>query len=130
MTDNTTNPVQADPSRANGQLYPIAVLIDELKNEEQKKRINAVKNLNTISVALGPERTRTELLPYILELLDDDEEVLLELAESIGSLLTCCGGPAHAEHLLRVLEKLCGIEESSVREKVSFALNLTCSLGY
>jgi serine/threonine-protein phosphatase 2A regulatory subunit A len=80
--------------------------------------------LNTISVALGSERTRTELLPYILELLDDDEEVLLELAESIGSLLTCCGGPAHAEHLLRVLEKLCGIEESSVREKVSFTLNL------
>jgi serine/threonine-protein phosphatase 2A regulatory subunit A len=130
MIDNKTNPVQADPSRANAQLYPIAVLIDELKNEEQKKRINAVKNLNTISVALGPERTRTELLPYILELLDDDEEVLLELADSIGSLLTCCGGPAHAEHLLRVLEKLCGIEESSVREKVSSALNLICSLGY
>ena len=119
MTDNKNN---ADPARSNAQLYPIAVLIDELKSEEQKKRITAVKSLNTISTALGPERTRNELLPYILELLDDDEEVLLALAESLGSLLSHCGGPAHAEHLLCVLEKLCSIEESSVREKVSLRL--------
>lgn len=60
---------------------PIALLIDELKSPDQKKRINAVKGLNTVAVALGPERTRLELLPYILELMDDDEEVLLTLAE-------------------------------------------------
>lgn len=29
-------------------------------------RINSVKNLGTIAVALGPDRTRNELLPYIL----------------------------------------------------------------
>jgi serine/threonine-protein phosphatase 2A regulatory subunit A len=128
MTDNKTNP--AELTRVTAQLYPIAVLIDELKCQDQKKRITAVKNLSTISVALGPERTRNELLPYILELLDDDEEVLIVLAESLGSLLTCCGGPAHAEHLLRVLEKLCGIEESSVREKVSLTPDLICFIGY
>ena len=44
-------------------------------------------SLNTISVALGPERTRNELLPYILELLDDDEEVLAALAKTLGSFL-------------------------------------------
>ena len=67
----------------NNQLYPIAVMIDELKSADQKKRIAAVKNLNTIAIALGPERTRQELLPYILELMDDDEEVLLTLAETL-----------------------------------------------
>lgn len=46
-----------------------------------------MQSLGTIAVALGPERTRNELLPYILELLDDDEEVLLALAETLGSLL-------------------------------------------
>lgn len=64
-------------------------------------------SLNTISVALGPERTRNELLPYILELLDDDEEVLAALAKTLGSFLNQCGGPAYAEHLLNILEKLC-----------------------
>ena len=40
-----------------------------------------MRNLGTVAVALGPERTRQELLPYILELMDDEEEVLLTLAE-------------------------------------------------
>lgn len=42
----------------NNQLYPIAVMIDELKSPEQKKRIAAVKNLSTIAIALGNDRTR------------------------------------------------------------------------
>ena len=66
---------------SNTNLYPIAVMIDELKSSDQKKRINSVKNLSTVAIALGQERTRQELLPYILELMDDDEEVLLALAE-------------------------------------------------
>lgn len=40
-----------------------------------------MKNLGTVAIALGQERTRNELLPYVLELMDDDEEVLLTLAE-------------------------------------------------
>jgi len=67
----------------NSHLYPIAVMIDELKSPEQKKRIGSVKNLSTIAIALGPDRTRQELLPYILELMDDEEEVLLVLAETL-----------------------------------------------
>ncbi len=43
-------------------------------------RINSVKSLHTISVALGVERMRNELLPYILDLMDDDEEILVEMA--------------------------------------------------
>lgn len=74
----------------------------------------------TISVALGTERTRNELLAYILELLDDEEEVLLALTETLGGMLDNCGGPAHSEHLFRILEKLFAIEEQSVREKVSW----------
>ena len=46
-------------------LYPIAVLIDELKNEDIKRRLNSINNLHTIAVALGPERTRNELLHFI-----------------------------------------------------------------
>ena len=105
------------------------MLIDELRAEDQKKRINAVNNLGTIAIALGPERTRNELLPYILELLEDDEEVLLALSESIGNLLDHVGGPAQAEHLLRVLERLAGIEELPVREKVRIPHLLTL-IGY
>lgn len=48
-------------------------MIDELKSDDKKKRINSIQNLHTISIALGMERTRNELLPYIMDLMDDDE---------------------------------------------------------
>jgi len=63
-------------SKTQEQLYPLAVLLDELKSEDQKKRITSIKGLTTVAVALGPDRTRNELFPYILELLDDEVEVL------------------------------------------------------
>ena len=46
-------------------LYPIQILIDELKNEDIQLRLNSIRKLNTIARALGPERTRTELLPFL-----------------------------------------------------------------
>ena len=94
-------------------------MIDELKSTDQKKRISAVKNLGTIAIALGHQRTRQELLPYILELMDDDEEVLLVLAEAMSGMLDYAGGPMYAEDVLKPLEKLCQSEETTVREKVS-----------
>lgn len=38
-------------------LYPVAILIDELKNEDMKLRLNSIRRLSTIAVALGVERT-------------------------------------------------------------------------
>lgn len=51
--------------------------------------------------------------------MDDEEEVLLSLAEVLGNFLDYVGGPAHAMHLMKPLEKLCQVEESTVRDKVS-----------
>jgi len=49
----------------NEALYPIAVLIDELKNDDISLRLNAIKRLSTIALALGAERTREELIPFL-----------------------------------------------------------------
>ena len=50
--------------------------------------------------------------------MDDEEEVLLSLAEVLGNFLDYVGGPAHALHLIKPLEKLCQVEETTVRDKV------------
>lgn len=67
------------------ELYPIAVLIDELKvrnawleryafrgmltkhlqHDDVLLRLNAIRRLSTIALALGPERTREELIPFL-----------------------------------------------------------------
>jgi serine/threonine-protein phosphatase 2A regulatory subunit A len=53
------------PLAESDPLYPIAVLIDELKHEDVALRLNAVRRVSTIALALGVERTRQELLPYL-----------------------------------------------------------------
>ena len=82
--------------------YPIAELIDELKTDDTQKRLNSIRRLNTIAEALGPERTRDELVPFLTESIDDDE-VLLVLAEELGKFTPHVGGRQFAFHLLQVV---------------------------
>jgi len=51
-----------------------------------------VKNLNIIASALGPERTRLELVPFLNELMDDEDEVLLTLVYSLSNFVDYVGG--------------------------------------
>ena len=100
------------------ELYPIAVLIDELKNDDIAIRIAAVKRLSTIALALGPERTRDELVPFLDESIDDEDEVLLALSEELGNFLDNIGGASYGHILLAPLENLAAVEETVVRDKV------------
>lgn len=101
-------------------MQSVASMIDEMRCDDQKKRIAAITNLSTIATTLGPDRTRSELLPYCLEvILDDDEETLLILADSVGNLLREVGGVTQVQSLINVLEKLCQIEEPAVRDKAA-----------
>ncbi|XP_044732294.1 serine/threonine-protein phosphatase 2A 65 kDa regulatory subunit A alpha isoform isoform X2 [Chrysoperla carnea] len=107
----------ASDSAGDDSLYPIAVLIDELKNEDVQLRLNSIKKLSTIAIALGVERTRSELIPFLTETIYDEDEVLLALAEQLGGFTNLVGGPDYAHCLLPPLESLATIEETVVRDK-------------
>ena len=104
-------------------LYPIQVLIDELRSDDEQRnedvqlRLNSIRKLSTISLALGEERTRSELIPFVSELMDDEDEVLCALAEQLGAFLPLVGGPEHADCLLPALENLATVEETVVRDR-------------
>jgi serine/threonine-protein phosphatase 2A regulatory subunit A len=106
-----------DPS----SLHPLAILIDELKSEDVVLRLNAIRRLSTIALALGEERCREELVPFLMESLDDEDEVLLALAEELGNFTEYVGGPQWAHLLLSPLENLAAVEETLVRDKVRSA---------
>ncbi|KAL9056520.1 MAG: hypothetical protein Q9162_002896 [Coniocarpon cinnabarinum] len=112
------------------ELYPIAVLIDELKvelgHDDVLLRLNAIHRLSTIALALGPERTRDELIPFLDESVEDEDEVLTALSEELGGLVEHVGGPEYAHVLLSPLENLAAIEEPLVREKAVESLNKIC----
>ena len=95
---------------------------DELKNDDVSLRLNSVKRLETIARALGEERTRQELVPFLEDNHDDDDEVLLALADELGKFVSLVGGPQYAHTLLPVLEALASVDETVVRNKACDSL--------
>ncbi|KAF3515131.1 hypothetical protein F2Q69_00007997 [Brassica cretica] len=97
-----------------------------IRNDDIQLRLNSIRRLSTIARALGEERTRKELIPFLSENSDDDDEVLLAMAEELGVFIPFVGGIEHAHVILPPLESLCTVEETSVREK---AVDSLCKIG-
>merc|ERR1719414_2086722 len=117
--------VESGPSDVD--LRPIALLIDELAQEDLQVRMTALKQLNRIADALGPERTRQELIPYLSDMLDDDDEVLRIICEVLIELTDYIGSTEFYHVLIPPYETLCVVEEHSIRdlaiEKLSIIVN-------
>ncbi|KAK2736146.1 hypothetical protein FQN57_000877 [Myotisia sp. PD_48] len=113
-------------SQSGSDFYPIALLIDELKHDDIVVRLHAIHSLSTIALALGPERTRDELIPFLDDSVEDEDEVLTALSEELGNFVEYVGGPEFAHVLLSPLENLAAIEETLVREKAVESLNKIC----
>lgn len=93
--------------------------MDELRSEDVQLRLNAIHSIPTIALALGPDRARDELVPFLQDSVDDEDEVLLALAEELGrNFEEYIGGPHYAHVLLGPLENLSAVEETLVRDKV------------
>jgi hypothetical protein len=54
--------------------------IDMLRGEDVSARVAAANRLEAVAAALGEERTRDELLPFITDGVDDEDEVLVAIA--------------------------------------------------
>ncbi|KAK2705878.1 hypothetical protein QYM36_016030, partial [Artemia franciscana] len=90
----------------------------------RKLRLNSIKKLSTIALALGVERTRAELIPFLTDTIYDEDEVLLALAEQLGNLTPLVGGPEYVYFLLPPLESLATVEETVVRDKAVDSLRI------
>lgn len=93
--------------------------IEALRGEDVMARVAAANRLEMVAATLGHQRTRDELVPFLSDGVDDEDEVLAAIATSIGKLVPHVGGPEHAHTLLPTLEILLSVEESTVRENAS-----------
>ncbi|KAH9982789.1 ARM repeat-containing protein [Lactifluus volemus] len=109
-----------DPGLGTDEITPIALLMDELRSEDVQLRLNAIRRVSTIALALGPDRARDELIPFLQDSVDDEDEVLLALADELGkNFEEYIGGKEYAHVLLGPLENLSAVEETLVRDKAA-----------
>ncbi|VDL61327.1 unnamed protein product [Hymenolepis diminuta] len=106
------------------EFYPLAVLIEELRNEDVRFRLNSIQRLSTIALALGPEKTRGQLIPFLTDAIYDVEDVMVAIAEELGRFVPYVGGVAYAPCLINPLESLVLVEDSNVREKAVQSMRL------
>jgi serine/threonine-protein phosphatase 2A regulatory subunit A len=52
-----------------------------------------MKNVARIAKALGPDRVREELIPFLVDSTDDEDEVLLVMSEALGEFDYDCDRP-------------------------------------
>lgn len=86
------------------EFYPLAVLIEELRNEDIRFRLNSIQKLSTIALALGYEKTRSQLIPFLTDSIYDVEDVMVAIAEKMGDFVPYVGGPQYAPCLINPLE--------------------------
>jgi serine/threonine-protein phosphatase 2A regulatory subunit A len=107
----------------------VLCLVDQLKSEDCNLRLHAINNIDLIATAIGVERTREELVPYMSELLEDEnDEVLLALATKLGDLTQLVGGEQYTGVLLTPLQTLCTKEENVIRDKAVKSINRLAQL--
>ncbi|KAK4876220.1 hypothetical protein RN001_012642 [Aquatica leii] len=99
-------------------------------NLDAEVRINSIKKLTVVALALGVEKTKTDLISYLnnlTEVIYNDDELLMHLAEQLQKFLPFVGGPDNVGLILNILEKLCAVEEFAVRQKAVEALEYLCN---
>ncbi len=102
-------------------------LLEDLQSQETKIKINAIHNLRGISLALGCEATKKELLPYLKNCVNNEEEdeVLIELAKVLSNFLDCIGGKENVKDLLGLFEVILTIDEPTIRKEAINSLKET-----
>lgn len=103
---------------------PMSLLQADLSSTGRASRLRAIRGLRSISAALGCEYTRTELMREIQGhiMRECDDEVLYELAGTLGNFFDEIGGVQHAAVLFGPLRELARIEETIVHTRAKESL--------
>ncbi|KAI9342409.1 armadillo-type protein [Pilaira anomala] len=94
-------------------------LINKLKSDQIEYKVDALNKLDLIATALGVERTRTKLIPYLTDYKCEDENVLILLVDQLARLINKVGGSSYVHVLLAPLESIASVVKYvTIRDKV------------
>jgi serine/threonine-protein phosphatase 2A regulatory subunit A len=102
--------------------------VEDLRNADSRVRLRAIKSLPSISSSIGKEKTRTELLPYLASLIEDEEEEnLIELTKILSNFLELIGGKQFVLHIFKLFENMLQLDEFTLRYEVSIKVIIRSS---
>ena len=103
----------------------LILLKEEMRNNEIENQINAIHRLKTVILSIGANKMNTELVPYLQELIqEEDDELLYAIAEELGVTGGLCQDKTT---FLPLLESLAKQDETVVREEAIKSLTKICN---
>jgi serine/threonine-protein phosphatase 2A regulatory subunit A len=96
------------------------VYIEELKSDNANLKLNAASKISVIASVLGHNRIRDELIPYIIEIIeqmDNDNDFLIKVCEGLLELKSFCENNKEVSILIHPLKILASLDQPSVRDK-------------
>jgi serine/threonine-protein phosphatase 2A regulatory subunit A len=107
---------------------PLDFFREEIKNDSANIKINAVNQLYLIASAMGPQKTVSELIPFVVQAVNEeplcnDDEFLFCVAKQYATLADYING--QDELLIAPLEHLASQEETVIRDQ---AIQSLCTI--
>lgn len=108
---------------------PLELFQSQLEHGSTEAKVDAMKRLSVVAYALGAETTQNQLVPYLtnvaLKQPPHEDELLLLLASQIQLLVvpSMLYSNSQTLPLLPILERLCTMEETVVRDEAVKAIN-------
>ena len=93
----------------------IELLSQEFQTADIEAKRSAAENLGLIVNSLGPQKVKDKLIPWLLDHLDEDDEILYIFAKKCVLIIDILNGSLCTENILPVIEVLLKVSESSVR---------------
>lgn len=125
-------------------MEPLQLFLEQLDTDSAETRVDAMRRCFVVANAIGRDATLHKLIPFLNDHIraradlsaeisdaaavptgtEEDDEILLILAEQLGQMVVCGLIPGHrALSVLPILEQLAGVEETVVRDKAVESLN-------
>lgn len=61
-----------------------ALLLEELKSEEITDQLTAAKKISTIALGMGAEKSKSQLVPYLLQIIETHTDEVMDVTCGIG----------------------------------------------
>lgn len=94
---------------------PFEFFVSEIAHEDIVIRTDAMSQAAVVCAVMGSDRAREDLLPYLLTMKGEPDQVTLALARALEYFLPYIGGADYAHALIPLFEMLCSAEETVVR---------------
>jgi len=111
-------------------MAPFDLFVAQHTSDSTEARVDAMKKLALVGEAIGTEATLGRLVPHLTTSVavaereeDDDDEILLILAGQLALMVPGLVPGHRALPLLPILERLCSVEETVVRDKAVETVN-------